>query len=67
MRSPTREVLPDRLATDAGICLLANSHDEPKAGIVVIVTGAGAARKAAGNDMSGVLDDDVGHVMPHSR
>jgi hypothetical protein len=32
----------------------------------VVVTGTGAGREAAGNDMSAMLDD-VGHVMLHSR
>src|SRR2546423_3332769 len=45
---------------------LGQQREEPKAGIVVVVTGAGAGRKAAGNDMSAVVDD-VGHVMPLSR
>ena len=45
---------------------LGQQREEPKAGIVVVVTGAGAGRKAAGNDMSAVMDD-VGHVMPLSR
>ena len=45
---------------------LGQQREEPKAGIVVVVTGAGAGRKAAGNDMSAVVDD-VGHAMPLFR
>src|SRR5262245_45323643 len=45
---------------------LGQQREESKAGIVMIVTGAGAGRKAAGNEVSAVVDD-VGHLMPHSR
>ena len=44
---------------------LGQQREQPKAGIVVVVTGAGAGRKAAGNDMSALVDD-VGHPMPLS-
>src|SRR6516162_1250911 len=45
---------------------LVQQREEPKASIVVVVTGAGAGRKAAGNDMRAVVDD-VGHVVPRFR
>jgi len=41
---------------------LGQQREEPKASIVVVVTGAGAGWKTARNDMSAVLDD-VCHVI----
>src|SRR5262245_26942064 len=45
---------------------LVQQREEPKASIVVVVTGAGAGGKAAGNDMRAVVDD-IGHVVPPYR
>src|SRR5262245_58274139 len=44
---------------------LGQQREEPKAGIVVVMTGAGAGRKAAGNDMSAVVEY-LSHVLPLS-
>jgi hypothetical protein len=41
-------------------------REQPQAGIVMVVTGAGARWKAAGYKVSAVVDD-VGHGLPLSR
>src|SRR5262245_8992853 len=46
--------------------LFGQQREEPKPGIVVVVPGTGAGRKAADDDMSALVDD-VDHVLPFIR